>query len=279
MLRQIARNTVFALALAGGVATAGYAAEPTLHEVFEAVEAGKLGKADTMMGEVLKAHPDSAKAHFVHAEVLAREGRRDEAREALATAEKLAPGLTFAKPSAVAHLREMINGTAAALPVADGGAMRGGHSLMPIVLGVGGLLLVMFVVRARSARRNAANPPTAYGAGYGGAQGGPYAQGPYGGGPAPMGGSGPGLGSSLASGLAVGAGIAAGEALVHRVMDGNRTADPGAGFGPAGFTQANRGVPEDQDFGVNDSSSWGDNSGYVDGGDLGGGDIGGDDWS
>lgn len=278
MSRQIARNTLFALALAAGAVTPSYAAEPTLHQVFEAVQAGKLGEADAMMGEVLKAHPESAKAHFVHAEVLAREGRRDAAREALATAEKLAPGLTFAKPAAVAHLREMIDGRAAPLPVANGAA-GGGHSLLPIVIAVGGLLLVMFVVRAMSARRNAGTYPAGYGGTQSGYGQGPYGGGPYGGGPAPMGASGPGLGSSLASGLAVGAGIAAGEALVHRVMDGNRTVDPGAGFGPAGFSQANRGVPEDQDFGVSDSSSWDDNSGFVDGSDLGGNDIGGDDWS
>ena len=43
----------------------------------------------------------SAKAYFVQAELSARQGQLSRAREALGSAEKLAPGLPFAKPEAV----------------------------------------------------------------------------------------------------------------------------------------------------------------------------------
>lgn len=278
MLKSIARNTLFAVALGYGVVTTSPAAEATLHQVFEAVQAGKLAEADAMMNEVLKTHPDSAKAHFVHAEVLAREGRREDARQALATAEKLSPGLTFVKPSAVEHLRAMIDGRASALPAAEGAAPARHFSLLPIVVAIGGLLLVMFVVRAMSARRTVAQGQGYYPTGYAGGQG------AYGGAPmapGPMGGSGSGLGSSIATGLAMGAGLAAGEALVHRVLEGNRDSfgNPLGGVESGGLAETSRDAPVDRDFGVNDGSSWDDGSGYVDGSDLGAGDIGGDDWS
>jgi Tfp pilus assembly protein PilF len=61
--------------------SASWAAEPTLHEVYQAVEAGKLKEADTMMAQVLKAHPGSARAHYVEAEILAKEGQMDKARD------------------------------------------------------------------------------------------------------------------------------------------------------------------------------------------------------
>mgnify|MGYP003868170939 CR=1 FL=1 len=54
-----------------------------------------------MIQQVLIGHPNSAKAHYVQAEIAARQGQLPRAREALATAEKLAPGLPFAKAESV----------------------------------------------------------------------------------------------------------------------------------------------------------------------------------
>ena len=52
-----------------------------------------------MMDQVLRHPPNSATAHFVMAELLAKEGRVSNARSELATAERLAPGLPFALPT------------------------------------------------------------------------------------------------------------------------------------------------------------------------------------
>lgn len=85
-------------------------AEPTLNQVYEAANAGKLDQAQVMMQQVLVAHPNSAKAHFVQAELFAKQGKMDKAREALASAEKLAPGLPFAKADSVQNLRTQLSG-------------------------------------------------------------------------------------------------------------------------------------------------------------------------
>jgi uncharacterized protein len=83
--------------------------EPTLNQVYDAARAGKLDQAQEMMRHVLVAHPDSAKAHFVEAELSAQQGKMSHAKDELALAEKLAPGLPFAKADAVQKLRTQVN--------------------------------------------------------------------------------------------------------------------------------------------------------------------------
>ena len=82
--------------------------EPTLNQVYATAQAGKLEQAQLMIQQVLIAHPNSAKAFFVRSELYSRQGDLLRAREALATAEKLAPGLPFAKADAVQALRAQL---------------------------------------------------------------------------------------------------------------------------------------------------------------------------
>ena len=88
--------------------------EPTLNQVYATAQAGKMDQAQVMMQQVLVAHPNSAKAHFVQAELYSRQGNLGKAREALATAEKLSPRLAFAKPEAVQALRAQLAAKGAA---------------------------------------------------------------------------------------------------------------------------------------------------------------------
>ncbi len=74
--------------MALAIGTPALAAEPTLNQVYEAVHAGRLNQAHGMMTEVLRNHPDSAKAHYVEAEILAKEGRYGEAHGELNRAER-----------------------------------------------------------------------------------------------------------------------------------------------------------------------------------------------
>lgn len=83
-------------------------AEPSMNQIYQAAQAGKLDEAQVMIQQVLIARPNSAKAHFVQAELFARQGLASRGREALLTAEKLAPGLPFAKPEAVQALRAQL---------------------------------------------------------------------------------------------------------------------------------------------------------------------------
>ena len=85
-----------------------------MDEVYGAAKSGQLDKAQTMIQQVLIGHPNSAKAHYVQAEIAARQDQLPRAREALANAERLAHGLPFAKADAVQALRTQLGGSSAA---------------------------------------------------------------------------------------------------------------------------------------------------------------------
>ncbi len=293
-----------ALLLAFGAAMA---AEPTLKQVYDAAQSGRLDEAQTMMQQVLVAHPNSAKAHFVNAELLVRRGHPEEARTALRTAEQLAPGLPFAKPEAVEGLRSRLSKPASArsqLPTGQAGGMLGADSVAGAAGGipwtlllVGGgavLALVMFMRRRKAVA--AAGPMGAGGplaaAPFGGQQpaagtwqgqqqfgnnAGPYgAQPGIGGYGQPAGG---GMGGrvmgGLATGLAVGAGVMAAQAIGKTLGGGH---DQASAAPPAGGNEfAGGGGSYDMggdNFGVADGGSWDDNASI--GGIDGGGDSGGD---
>jgi hypothetical protein len=247
--------------------------EPTLHQIYQAAEAGRLNDAQDMMTKVLRDHPNSAKAHFVQAELLAKQGRLASAATELRTAERLAPGLTFAKPEAVVTLKRQIassNTSARQVPAAHG-ALSAPASGIPwglLLVGLGAIAAIIFFVR-RTSQRNANVFPAAGGAGYGtgfgpaaplqpsGAGGGGGVAPPVG--PA-AGGIGSGILGGLATGAALGAGMVAGQALAHRLTDGNRHEVDQT---PLPATTDGDATPNDMggtDFGVADNSSWDDSS-------------------
>ncbi len=248
--------------------------DPSLEQIYAAANGGHLDDAQKMINKVLVDHPKSAKAHFVAAELAAREGNLGVARSELGEAEQLKPGLPFAKPQAVASLR-------AQLGQRSGGALMIApqqHTFpwIPVVL-LGGLVLIIWAVVRR---RNTA--VAQYPASYPGAMpGAAAAPGPYGGpgyGPgygAPMGGGiGSGIAGGLASGLAVGAGVVAGEELARHFLDG----DHHQGSVSPAYTEVPPPANTDMggnDFGVSDNGGWDDSGGGGFGGDSGGG----GDWS
>lgn len=255
------------LALSAGVALA---AEPSAHQIYQATQTGHLAQAEQMVAQVLRDHPNSAKAHFVAAEVEARAGHRGAARRQLGQAQALAPGLPFASPRAVHALQRAVG-------LSAGPGPRAGHSahLGWALLLIGGVLVLWFIVRRSMAAARPVYPvPPASGMGSG-PMGGPAGVYPPGYGPgAPA--AGPGMMGTLASGLALGAGVAAGEALVGHVLEGNASGGLAqAGVAPAADPQANADLGGN-DFGLNDPGSWDDGSGGSGGGgwDSGGGDGG-----
>lgn len=282
----VAAGMAVLIALASGMASA---AEPSLHQVYQAAEAGRFAEAQAMMKQVLAAHPDSGKAHYVEAELLARQGQPERASVELQTAERLAPGLPFARPDAVQSLRGLVGGHPKA-----GAPGAGLHAMQPAApqpwgLIAGGLGLIAFIVLAARfmSRRN---PPLAAqggfpagGAGWSGAAPAP-ASAPWGNGAWPAAepaAAQPGLGSrvlgGLATGAAVGAGMVAGEALMHRFMDGrDKAVSPspaatparGADDIPPGLDLGTPMLDGDDmggtDFGVSDAGSWDDGGGRSD---------------
>jgi uncharacterized protein len=261
MLKHLFRTLLVTVAL-GLWQSLALAADYTVHDVYQAAEAGHLQEAQTMMQQVLRDHPESAKAHYVEAELYAKSGQYDYARRELKTAKRLDPTLGFAKQDAVESLQARLD----AVPPSSSFRSKSGFHWGYLLLGVGMIAVIVMAMRALM-RRNAAPVAASYGpsATYGGYGPG---YGPTGGGPM-SGGMGSGILGGLATGAAVGAGIVAGEALANRFMDGGHSSEHVGServdaTSPATDWDDNMGG---NDFGLNDNSSWDDGSA---GGDMGG---------
>jgi hypothetical protein len=245
-----------------------------MDQIYEVARAGRLDEAQQMITQVLAHHPTSAKAHFVQAELYAREGKSSLARAELGTAERLNPGLTEFKPRSVEELKSQLGQSTRptgsqiiSMPARSEAHFPWGGLFIGLI--VVGLLMMLF-------RRRTPQYPVMSGPGSPGGPGAPPGYGPQGYGPgygpAPTGGGmGSGIAGGLASGLAVGAGVVAGEELAHHFLDGGHREGgviPSADAAEPGFSNSDMGG---NDFGANDPGSWDDGGG--------GGGGGGDDWS
>ena len=303
--KSFARMTLLASALA--LSVPAFAAEPTIHEVYLAAEAGKFTEAQAMMDQVLKAHPNSATAHFVEAELLAKQGKFVQAQAELAKAEQLAPGLPKVDPKAVSKLRTLLaDGQKSAssysqqAPRNNAGYSNSNYgapksSGIPwgtvLILGAGLLGFIWLATRFMAKRNQdaqaqayqpgaynpgAAAPGYAPGAAYP-QQGYPQAGYPQQGYGQPQ--QGPTMGSrimgGLATGAAVGAGIVAGEALARQFTGGSH--DSGHSSQPRNDIVYDDPARDEllrrDDMGGND---FGVSGGWDDGGSSG--DSGGGDW-
>jgi uncharacterized protein len=305
LLQRLAQWLTIAALLGFGVAFAQ--AEPTLSQINTAAQSGQLDQAQLMIQQVLVAHPNSGKAHFVQAELFAKQGKSNRAAEALATAEKLAPGLPFAKPEAVQSLRTQI--AAAPRPMAinpssnrnveqaaPASASASSSWGLPLLLTAGVMAFGYFFFRRKTAETfnapvpgaspynnpapvgNGLSGPQAFGAngGNGAMQPAPgYGQPGYGqpayGQPAA-----PGMGSRImggvATGLAVGAGVMAAQAIAKSFSGEHEGAHRATDDSGQNNLQP---VPDNydmggQNMGLNDTSSWDDGGSVADSG--GGGD-------
>ncbi len=245
--------------------------DATMHQVYLAAEAGKFAEAQSMMDQVLRDHPNSAKAHFVEAELLAKQGMLSKAGVELNTAERLQPGLTFAKPEAVQNLKNRIASASTGSMQPDINTARQSipstvKNWIPTILLISGIGLIVLIIGflsrrnsnmipANSYAKNAPGPnmPTAGAAGVGSVMGQPA-----------TGGMGSGIMGSLATGAAMGAGVVAGEALMHHFIDGdknNSVAEPQ--FHDASPWETSSDISDNDDmggtdFGISDASSWDD---------------------
>jgi len=279
--RQVGKWLAIAALVGSGLAMAQTTpSEPTLNQVYEAAHAGKLEQAQVMMQQVLVAHPNSAKAHFVQAELSAQQGQFSRARESLALAEKLAPGLPFAKADAVQHLRTQLasqgNGTAittrpAAAITSPAPAAPASSIPWGLVLALGGGAIALVILLSRKKQATPAMAPQGFGQpnAMGSGLSGPQTFGAGGSMPAQGYGqpAGNGLGGrvmgGLATGLAVGAGVMAAQAIGKSLM-GN---DDHPGQSPAAANNGGNNGYEPfagnndlggQNFGVADAGSWDD---------------------
>ena len=244
--RSLGSACALAMLLVWGAAVAQ--TEPTMDEVYGAAKSGQLDKAQTMIQQVLIGHPNSAKAHYVQAEIASRQGELPRAREALANAERLAPGLPFAKAESVQALRTQLGGSANAAPAAASAAPLdeappAAKSLpwgLILLFGGAGIALLIFLAKrgskpnpsvfgnAMPATNAGLNGPQAFGgqapapygpqggAPYGQQGGAPHGQQPYGQQYGPQNSQqyapnqGPGMGGRIMGGVATGLAVGAG---------------------------------------------------------------------
>lgn len=267
---------------------------PNVDEVQAAVQRGDHAGAEKMMREVVAAKPDSARAHYVLAELLAHRREFKEAAEHASRARALDPAIRFTDATRFNTFEQALQrqlaaagdrGVPAALepppapPAAPAERVERAGSLggVPVWLWVAGAILAVGIV-ARLMRRRTAAPagPAFAGGGYVPGAGMGYGPGM----PRGTGSASPGL---MGVGLAAAGGVAAG-LLADRMLNGGRdetslprdgtTGAGGSGLVPGSFgSDAGDFSPRDIDFGSGDGWDAG-------GGDFGsdGGGGGGDDW-
>lgn len=274
-------------------------ADPTVDQIYQTARSGQLPQARSMIDQVVRNHPDSGKAHYVRAEIAARQGDAAVARQDLAEAERLSPGLPFARPEAAQALRAQVQALESRGTTTGTSRMGGPGDAAPepastapglpwgkLLVGAAVVLGVMALVRRRRsavAGDGMFTSPTAGpvvssgGMPAPGAAPGMSPQGPYGPGGYPQGGGmGSSLGRGLATGLAVGAGAVAAQEIGHRILHGrdgqvlhDPSQDPGGLSGDLSRFDGPNPDMGGQDFGLQDTGSW-DSGGGSDGGDVAG---------
>ncbi|MDI1299078.1 tetratricopeptide repeat protein [Methylotenera sp.] len=264
-IKSLVQTAAIALSISFTV-PAFSADDASMHQVYLAAEAGKINEAQSMMDKVLHDHPNSAKAHFVEAELLAKQGRYTGAQDELTIAERLQPNLSFVKPQALEKLKAQIS---TAHPVsqipsnhnfqsASSGATPWGMILLMV-----GLIAFIYLAAKWMTKRNADMVPVNY---YPNNSNLNSSQ--YGASAPPMGQASGGLGSTIMSGLATGAavgvGMVAGEAIMHHFTDGERSNNDLINTAQASDWPENKNDMGGTDFGIADSSSWDDASGSDD---------------
>ena len=133
------------------ISTSSFAeSDITMHQVYLAAAAGKFTEAQSMMDKVLSEHPNSAKAHFVEAELLAKQGQLNKAASELNIAEALQPGLTFAKPQSVKELKHKIGAPSSNIMQTNINnkteSTSGVKEWLPTILLLMGLVLIILLI-------------------------------------------------------------------------------------------------------------------------------------
>lgn len=259
---------------------------PTLQQVETEVQQGHYAQAETMMSEVVAAKPDSPKAHYIYAEVLAHNANFKKASDETAKARSLDPSLKFTDAEKFrsfeqtlqrelnppARVRTTTPTYAPATQVAP--ATTSSSTGIPGWVWLVGLVVLAIVLwrgfmrsQAMSGGNVAANNGMQGGYGPGMSAGPQY--GPYGQGGAPVGRPGSGL---LGTGLAVAGGVAGGmllDEMLHKRSDSGNNNFGGLGpdnYNPGSDNAANQLENRPIDFG--NGNDWDSGGG---GSDLGGG--------
>lgn len=263
---------------------------PTLQQVETATNQGRFVEAEGMMAEVVAAKPDSAKAHYIYAELLAHNAKFSQSAGEADRAKQLDPKIGFTDPAKFNAFEQKLQREQTAAPrprtsverpvssVAPSMAAEpAGRSGIPGWIWLVGLAILAIVLwrgfsRSRAAGQGGAlataGGPAGYGPGgaspgYGPAGGNPgYGYGP--GAVAPAARPGSGL---LGTGLAVAGGVAGGmliDEMLHR--RGENGASNLGGFDQGGSSSSDQAASDLEsrpiDFGS--GNDWDSGGGSID---------------
>jgi len=95
-----------------GAAPLAQAAPPTLKQVETTLNQGNYARAQQMLAEVVQAYPRDARARYLYAQVLDRNGQPVDGLQQLAQAQQLDPALKFAQPGRFAEVQRKIGADA-----------------------------------------------------------------------------------------------------------------------------------------------------------------------
>ena len=259
---------------------------PTPQDIEAAVNSGKLAQAESMLREVIKEKPNSAKAHYELGQVLARETRYAEAQTELVRAKEIDPSMKFAQSAD--KYNEVFNKVTqqltaptntAATHLAAASASSAPHPapssaplpLSYVWLGIGALGLIAFLIYRNRPQANlatsaaaTASAPRGFGSQYAPAQGAaPYGQPGYGQpgyGQPGYGQPGSGMGAGVAGAVVGGlAGVAAGYAL-SKAMEGGSEHHAGNAAAPdqREYIPMDQPAPDMGSFDSGSGSGWDD---------------------
>lgn len=225
------RKYLLAVTCAAALWSVAALALPSNADVQSAVKAGDYPKAESMMQEVVAAKPQSARAHYVYAELLAHDRKFSEAAAEARKARELDPAIGFTDADKFRAFEQTLNREQAKPATTVPAPARMEQAPVPVRAASGGtpgwvwglgIAAVAFLIWRMVSRRAAMAGPAAAG-GYGMQPGSPqpgYGPG-YGGGYAPGYGQAPG-GGLLRTGLAAAGGVAAGMMLEKMLDDNHR---------------------------------------------------------
>ena len=239
----------FLVAASFAVLTFSAYALPGIDAVQAEIGRGNYVHAEEMMREVVAAKPDSARARYVYAEILAHDRRFALAAEEAAQARRLDPGLSFTQPekfNAFTRLLDREQAVGVRTPAASRADMSRFVEASPVqpagvpgwAWGLGAGALALLAWRAFGVRQTApmgwpAAVPGSAGTLATSAQGAPAGTGFSGYAPASMP-SAPTSGSGLlGTGMAVAGGVAAG-LLAEKLFEGHRDSGLGSTFSTGG---------------------------------------------
>ncbi|HZZ01375.1 tetratricopeptide repeat protein, partial [Paraburkholderia sp.] len=95
-------------------------AVPTVQQIESAMSQGNWQQADAGLSEVLQAHPNNARAHYLYSQVLDREGRSADALAQVQQAKTLDPQIRFTDPTRFAQTEARIRKNAERAGAAGG---------------------------------------------------------------------------------------------------------------------------------------------------------------